>query len=635
MAPELSATELLPVYLADGSDLGAFLAQALSRSGVVTVVEGPSDAGKTTLLRAVMRHAHEGRVVDLALLADAAEADAALEHAGPLAIDHLDRLAGGTQFNSAYELLTTRLAPRLPRENATVLAVNDGWSSAFAIAYGGMSPGDVLRRAAPSAAVDTVVVAPYDDDQLTALAAELQVDVSTLDDPQLRLAGVLSLVASHGRGDEWNTGRIRAQSVVEWIAKGGGSEGRELRQALWSLAGRRALRGESGKLARSELFSRLGGRYATSTLGPQVGGPFHWWANTWSVMSPSDEDVAAAAALRRVVLGDERISLPVPVRKSVVHVMLDLARETREELLDAARDRLLEIRDRPHEDVGYLTLALGATLLAGRRTVRFEGCRLQGPDHQTTDRISTTIADRVLERLIELFEHDLHVLLGGLAVAAGDCRSAYGGDGRVWEATRRWARGLPLRALIEDAILEEIPADRPWRHEDVLDVAVTSATTIFMSQQALQLENALRQAGASTHALLADVWDGVNDGAWDQLLVDRQESLEGLMVLDDANHKLEAVDCGLQRAQFGRQDVAEWVFERCDLHLADLRSCRNVLSSTLSGSNWWSAMLAPHHRYQLMRHLPEDERLATWIAAPPWQNPYYTAPWPAPLEGAL
>jgi hypothetical protein len=601
----------------------------------VTVIEGPSDAGKTTLLRAVMQQAQEGRVVDLALLSDAAEADAALEHLGPLAIDHLDRLAGGTQFTSAYELLTTRLAPRLPRERATVLAVNDGWSSAFATAYGGMTPADVLRRAAPGSAVDTVAVVSYDDDQLAALAAELQVDVSNLDDPELRLAGVLSLVASHGLSDEWNTGRIRAQSVLEWIAKGSAGEGRDLRQALWSLAGRRALRGESGRLARSELFSRLGGRYAMSSLGRQIGGPFQWWANSWSVMSPSDEDVAAAAALRRVVLGDERISLPVPVRRSVVHIMLDLARETREELLDAAHDRLLEIRDRPHEDVGYLTLALGATLLAGRRSVRFEGCRLQGPDHETTRRIPTNIADRVLEQLTELFEHELDALVGGLAAAAEDCHSAYGGDGRVWEATRRWARGVPLRALIEDAILEEIPADRPWRHEDVLDVAVTSATTIFMSQQVLRLENALRRAAASTHALLADVWDGVNDGAWDQLLVDRQESLEGLMVLDDARHQLEAVDCGLQRAQLGRQDVAGWVFERCDLHLADLRSCRNVLSSSLNGSNWWSAMLAPHDRYQLMRDPPEDERLATWITAPPWQNPYYTAPWPAPLEGAL
>ncbi len=622
---------LLPVFLVGGGQLDSRLRQALARSESVTVLEGPSDAGKSTLLRECMGQAEQDRIVDLSLVANGSEADDRLDHAGPLGIDHLDRLAGSAQFHEAYELLTVRLPARLPRSHATVLVVNDDWSAAFASAYGGLSPADVLRRAAPTVAVELVQVAPYSDMQLNAVAERLHLDVGELDDPRLRLAGVLAIAASHGDSEDWSTNRIRAQSVVEWVAKGGSD--RQLRQALWDLAGRRALRGESGQLSRSALFSSLDGRYETSAFGRQLGGPFQWRSGALSTMNPSYDDVAAASMLRSVIMGDERMGLPVPMRASVLRCLLELSGDYREELLEAADGLLHEVRTAPHADVGYLPVTLGATLLAGQRSVHFEGCRLQGPEHQSTDRIPEQVAGTLTGRLVELFHHGLAALVDALGAVAVGGRGAYGGDGRIWERARVWARGLPLRALVEDTILHELPADRAWRHEDVLDVAVTGATTAFMAEQPGALEAALRGADVGLATLLADVWDGLNDGAWDQLLVERQSSLEGLLVLDDARHQVSARDCRLQRAQLRDQDLSGWTLERCDLHLADLRSCQGLLNAGLAGSNWWSAMLAPADRYELMRRGEGDERLASWMASPPWTNPYYTDPWPAPLKG--
>jgi hypothetical protein len=226
----------------------------------------------------------------------------------------------------------------------------------------------------------------------------------------------------------------------------------------------------------------------------------------------------------------------------------------------------------------------------------------------------------------------LEGLVAVLSEAAGsDPASAYCGDETVWKTARQWASSLPLRASAQSAVWACLPQYGAWRYEDVLDVSVTGVTTRFMRDSGLELVGALRCLPSQTEQYLADVWDGINDGAWDQIDASCEGFLDSLRLPAQLRAEIRAYGCRIQHAHFGKQDMVGWELVNCDLLLADLRSCWNIESADFSGTNWWSAILPPVARYSLSRRC-ENSRFLAWCDNPPWSNPYYTARWPSPFD---
>jgi hypothetical protein len=151
-----------------------------------------------------------------------------------------------------------------------------------------------------------------------------------------------------------------------------------------------------------------------------------------------------------------------------------------------------------------------------------------------------------------------------------------------------------------------------------------------MANNAEAFEAALKDCVSPTDEYLADIWDGVNDGAWDQIDATSSEFISSLRLQSHARKTLDIQECKLQRARLGAQDVGSWRLISCDLFLADFRSCRNLEKADLRGSNWWSAILPPPARYYLSRSC-DDNRFREWCEAPPWRNPHFAKQWPVPF----
>ena len=370
--------------------------------------------------------------------------------------------------------------------------------------------------------------------------------------------------------------------------------------------------------------------FSTTTLRNQVGGPVRWEEDQLQPNSPSWGDVAAAETLDGIIKSRSVEFIKTPIRSTVLDALIDLSERTT--LATQVERKLHFLQGADFASTGYLGPVLATLFIqvSQRAEITFQQLSLQGPEHSELRPIGRSVAEVVEDALILSLEQNVTELLMMLRRVARSTVSAYRGGYECWESVRAWARKLPLRAAAEDVVSELLPHDGSWHYEDILDVSVTQATTRLMANNARAFEAALEECASPTEEYLADIWDGVNDGAWDQIDATSSEFVSSLKLQSDAGKVFDIEGCKLQRARLGAQDVGRWRLVNCDLFLADFRSCRNLEKADLRGSNWWSAILPPPARYHLSRSC-DDSRFFEWCDVPPWRNPYFTAQWPSPF----
>jgi hypothetical protein len=210
-------------------------------------------------------------------------------------------------------------------------------------------------------------------------------------------------------------------------------------------------------------------------------------------------------------------------------------------------------------------------------------------------------------------------------------RTAADGDDRYWSAAYDWALGTPTNQIVgsNDALLELFGSPLPtWRFEDVLDSAVTDATSTLLATH----EHAFCEAMGRVAVLgpaFADLWDGINDGVWRSLLRVREATVWRLPPLTSDISTYRQV--ALESADFRGKDVGGVVFDRCQVKLADFRDAANVTRADWRATAWWESILRPSDRYALSR-IEQSEAFLKWCENPPWVNPYYSGSWPRPYE---
>ncbi|MET8258200.1 TIR domain-containing protein [Micromonospora sp. NPDC005205] len=634
--PDGAPRRLLPIPSEKYVDVGQFLAGlADSRHRRIDVLVGIDESGKSTLLRKlVMDYRDQGdevRYLDLSLI-DWHQALLTQPAASVVFIDHLDRITEGERFRAAFDIFD-RVLPALFSAGLSrlILALSTDWRVGFTEVYR-LPPEVMLNKAMPDVPFEAHYLRTYSDEELTTLCGELGLDADEFRDVSLRRAGVLAMASN--TSEQWphaTPSRIRDILAARWIEAGNGSLDRDARRAMWELVGALTLRGELFVLGLEQLAHLLGDRFDRAHLRAQIGGPLRWEAEHVEPDSPAWADLAAARVLRSVI--GERTTTPIitPLRTSVLDTLRDLYDPG--DLTTQVDRKLTSLAGTDFSAMGYLGPVL-ATLrahLSPDQLLVFRDLSLQGPDHSEVRTIGPQVAAAVEEALLHAMRRSLPDLVRMLNEVPATERSAYRGGSRIWLTARSWASGLPLRASAESTLAELLPHDSSWRYEDILDIAVTGATTKMMDGNAAALHACLSARHDQAEQYLADVWDGVNDGAWDQIDATTRAYVASLDLPPAMTGSLTAIDCRLQRAHLGAQDVQAWRLIDCELLLADFRSCRNVELADFSGSNWWSAILPPPARYHLSRS-SADPRFLAWCAAPPWSNPYYTSQWPTPFD---
>lgn len=598
------------------------------------MVVGPSDAGKSALVRKLTllyrQPGDEVRLIDLSLQ-DWRLALLGNNSVDVWFVDHIDRLPEPEHFRAAFEILD-RAVPMLFASGLSrlVLTVSADWRMTFRTLYG-LTPESLLARAVSSVHVGVHTIRPYVDSELVELCASAGLNPSLFAEPALRRPGVLALAAAVDDESLPFAGPcLRAILAYRWMERGNSRRSGDVRRAIWEHMGRRTLRGGVYSVQVSELRAALNDTYDIPTLREQVSGPLRLEGGCVDWSSPAWADVAGANALRAAIQDPATEPIPRPVRRSVLQALLELT--DHHDLTREVSEGMQALRQSPQQSTrGFLGATLGtlsAHVAPGPELI-FEDLPLQGPDHSELRPVDGQVAVVVQDALQSVMSQAVDRLVAALASMDPGTPSGFRGGYRCWQVAREWARALPLRAYAEGALLQ-VPGDGAWRYEDILDVAVTSATTTFMGGHEAMITTPLVEHSFPQAEYLADVWDGVNDGAWDQIDASGGDYVGSLYLPAEMSTSLTAVRCSMQRAHLGTQDVRDWRFLECDLLLADFRSCRNIEHADFSGSNWWGAILPPPARYHLSRDC-ETPAYLEWCQSPPWRNPYYTAQWPTPF----
>lgn len=634
MSEAATSRRLLPVPIGGHPDVGELLsALATDRTPRIDVLVGPGDTGKSALVRSLaLEYRQLGdavRLVDLSLV-DRRSALLGDGRVDVMFVDHIDRLAEPEHFRAPFEILD-RGIPALFASGLSrlVLTVGTDWRENFRTLYR-LPPETLLSNAVSGVSVAVHVIRPYSDGELVDLCKRLRLDPAMFAELSLRRSGVLSLAAVAYDDRSRLTGPcLRDVLACRWIEAGNGARSSDARRAMWDLLGLLTLRNEAFSFPLPDLSAALNA-YENEMLRAQVGGPLRLEGNRVEWSTPAWGDVAGANALRAVIRDPSIEPIARPVRSSVLQALLQLS--DRQELAHDVDQGMRALRGSDLTTQGYLGAALGtlsAQVAAGTELV-FEELPLQGPDHSQLRPIHGDVAQVVRDALLDAMSTGPDRLVAALRSDVRGTRSGFRGGYECWSVAREWASRLPLRAFAEGALMH-VPGDGAWRYEDILDVAVTGATTIFMGKNAGAITSALGGQSIPLTEYLADVWDGVNDGAWDQIDASAREYVGSLYLPQEMGKTLKAIRCTMQRAHFGTQDARGWRFIECDLLLADFRSCRNVEDVDFSGSNWWSAILPPPARYFLSRDC-QTSAYFNWCQSPPWRNPYYTTEWPIPFE---
>lgn len=627
---------LLPIPTDDHSDIAAVFRRDVDRLDPrIDVLVGPDDTGKSALLRTLASdyraQSRDFRFFDLSVIDWHQLILSPDTLAETLIVDHIDRINDADPFSAAFDLLD-RVLPVNLASGSLILIISIGleWRCAFRDIYR-LNPETILQRASPSLMLREHYIRPYDHAELAVLCRKLGLDPSNFVDPCLRRSGVLAMASDAKSEPQRLTGAsLRDVLVMRWVHAGHDSSAREARKAIWTLMGTHTLQNGVFTIGLAKLYAELRGSFSTGTLRNQVGGPIRWEDDQLQAGSPSWSDVAAAKVLEDIIKRGSSVSIPIPVRSTVLDALIDLSEP--DSLATQVERRLLTLQGSGFPAIGYLGAALATVLarVSSAPDVIFRDLYLQGPDHRQLGAVDSRIVEAVQDALLSSLEESVSELVILLQHLVPSSRSGYRGGYEPWEAVRAWARSLPLRATAENAISELLPHDGSWHYEDILDVSVTQATTRLMASNAQAFIAALNDASSGPQEYLADIWDGINDGAWDQIDATSAEFVSSFKLLSPLQRVLDIEGCQIQRARFGAQDASRWRLVNSDLFLADLRSCRNLETADLTGSNWWSAILPPPARYHLSRSC-ESDRFLAWCESPPWQNPYFTQPWPFPF----
>jgi hypothetical protein len=628
--------QLLPIPTDDHTDIAAVFRRDVARIDPrLDVLIGPDDTGKSALLRTLASDyraaTRDFRFFDLSVTDYRQLIFNPDSVAETLIVDHIDRINDTEPFSAAFDLLDSVLPANLA-SGSLVLIISIGldWRGAFRDIYR-LNPETILQRANPSLVLRHHYIRPYDDAELTVLCHKLGLDPNDFGDRRLRRSGVLAMASDAKSEPRRLTGAsLRDVLVMRWVHAGHDSSARQARKAIWTLMGTRTLRNGVFSIDLAKLYAELHGSFPTGTLSNQIGGPIRWEDDELQAESPSWSDVAAAKVLEGVIKRGTSVAIPVPMRSTVLDALIDLSNPT--SLAGQVERRLITLQGSSFHTIGYLGAALATVLarVSSGPEVVLRNLYLQGPDHQQLVAVDSRIVETVQAALFSSLEESVSEVLAMLEHLVPSYTSGYRGGYEPWEAVRAWARSLPLRAAAENAISELLPHDGLWHYEDILDVSVTEATTRLMAGNAGAFSAALKSACSDPDEYLADIWDGINDGAWDQIDATSAEFVSSFKLPGTLQNILDIEGCQVQRARFGVQDASRWRLVNSDLFLADLRSCRNLESADLTGSNWWSAILPPAARYHLSRSC-ENEGFLEWCESPPWRNPYFSQSWPLPF----
>jgi hypothetical protein len=625
---------LLPIPSAEAPDLGAYLMRRLSESHrpQAHIVLGGHDSGKSALARTLADRSTLGdvtaRLVDLSTTGLPEALDDGLDL---LIVDHIDRIENHSQLQIAFAILDHRL-PGLVSQHACslLLTMDENWASHFSRIYR-TSPSSLLESALIGRNLELHVLRPYSDEELEVLCGGHNLNAADFWPLELRRAGVLAMARSSAPHLPPLTGaQLREMLAIRWSEGGHDEPARRIRALLWRIMGKDLL--ETGSFARDlqSLYAVNEGRVATERLRAEVGGPVRWEGTAVGPDSPSWGDVAAAQVLGDAILHQGTVSPTAPIRTSVLDALIQIVDPA--ELESGLRRTLASFQGSSFTASGWLGPALGTLLARVTKSTEIAVTRvaLQGPDHSELPSIPGDVSAIVEARLSESLSEALDGLTGSIQRAVASDTSAFNGGYACWRAVRSWASALQLRADAESSITDRLPRDGSWRYEDILDVSVTGASTRFMDENRERLVAALADGRSPVIEYLADVWDGINDGAWDQIDATPHEFASSFSLPPSESGRIRAVSSGFQRAHFGAHDAGQWIFRDCDLLLADFRSCANLETTDFDGSNWWSAILPPPVRYRKSRECV-DEAFLSWCESPPWRNPYYTSEWPAPF----
>jgi pimeloyl-ACP methyl ester carboxylesterase len=605
----------------------ADLLAATSRC-VVAIVGGP-DFGKTTILRLLERQVRYLEIPSFRF--DCADgtlwrdfpADAEV-----VFLDHVDRLDSPQPIPDAFKLIEEVMGATYTNHVRLVfIALDADWERAFMDAYQ-MTPPQVMRAAAPDFNERCFRLRPYRDDELRVECLRVGISPQSFPEAHMRRPGILALSRSVGPGAR-SGGQLRSIHVKRWIQAGETDEGRTVRTLMWRRLGLEILRTGVPSVDAGIMLTETKS-LTSAAVRRHVGEPLRLVQGRVMPVTPTVGDVSAAEALLAALDHEGSALLEVPTRRSVLESMIDLMAGRTEEVWASAtaelrrHNRVVGAYAAP--TVGSLCARLAAEL---RRPLIVVECDLTGPDPAESPPVEGHLVSSVQASLVTTISEPFGQLVDRIGSVSRESRSAGSGEGIFWEIAREWAASLQLRADAEARIREALPAEGVWRFEDVLDMSVVDASTEVMKRFHSDLCGALESLPDPIHWMLADIWDGLNDGCWDQIRVGHERQYSTFTTPSDGL-LLRAERSNFHGAAFGNASIEGWRFLECDLTWADFRSCSNIDQANFQGSNWWTSILPPTVRYALSRS-ETDPRFRTWGQSPPWSNPYWSATWPTPL----
>ncbi len=637
-------TGVLEVWTRSGASLEVSLRTLLTDPlPRIMAVLGPSDAGKTTAWRRVLLHRNP--VFMPVFVVDGEDASASPSGLDRLrgrivVIDHLDRSHEPSTLRAGHTVMVRWIPTLLGTGNRVLLVLNTTWTRRYREMYG-TSAIVSLRHANPHHPFECIETRAYTPDELHSLPDAALLPVEMFDDESLRLPGLVSLALEIARETETNPMErdaaisLTLAQALRWINNPSVDDDRLTREALWLHFGARELESASPAAQLPEIYQALGGNYPTAVLREHCRGVFEGSSKGFRLKSALLRTAAGAWFLKHLIETDLAPSVALPISSRVVDATAQLMAEEHSEGFAALVAKLDAFRDQPLESGQQLLVCAIATVavrLADGDQVDLSGLDLSAGDHGSATPVPDTVRALVRESLVRhLLRHD-DGLLSLLQALPADTVSAYQGDPTIWHGVREWAAGLFAHYPLDTELSSNIPPFTSlWRYEDILDDAVTGATTQFMQRREQALLRGLDTSASTQRAALADIWDGINDGVWDRISQMRDERVDAL-VINKASEEavLDLVGSRLQRGRLGVADVTRWRFRGADLLLCDMRSCRGLEYTDFGGCNWWDAMLPPHIRYRLSQ-VEHAQKFRDWCAAPPWSNPYYTSTWPLPL----
>lgn len=617
---------LLPIPSDEHPDVTDLLIESVvgTPGPAIHLILGPEESGKSTLLRVLANNASR-----TGASSSVVEAKDGVPLVGSqfLLLDHLERLEADDPRSEAYEILTDALPRYLHGTNGVaVLCVSESWANSFQAAWH-MSIQACLGANVATGIPTVWRLRPYTADELNGVCDALELPATWFDRDDLRLPGVLAMARSQTLQSE-ATSRfsLRAQGAQKWMQRARTRGARKRRRSIWERAGKASLlTGDWSAPAPAGNYDLAPSSRVSSLVSDS---PFVIRGGRMIFQSPAWADVAMAEQLIRSVetRSVEWCASPMPMSAIEAAIGLQPEGDLREILQELFGDK----EERPcFSRHGYAAPALGTMYARVAGELDIASCDLGGERNADLADPPPGLADIVSTRLFSILLESAYLLIERLATVSPSSPSAWRGGDAYWTETRAWVASLPLLDTFRKA-MDEYPLKlADWKYEAILDVAVTDASTAFLNSPGLA-STMVEGRRDPRNEILADVWDGTNDGLWDQLI---SSSLSGCseFVAPNEMRGFRADGCVLQRARLGSSDASDWSFVDCDLLLADMRNCSNLTSVSFGeGTNWWAAMLPPVTRYTLSRTRSEPG-FVEWCASPPWSNPYWTQSWPRPF----